>query len=228
MIRSAAAGLALIFGVTAWAPSARAGLEVAPLIVDAGPGAPPRADVQVMNDGDETLYVVIEPARIDHPGDASERRVQDPDPQALGLLATPNRLVLAPGERKFVRLALLSPPGDVDRVFRVTVKPVVGQASGQTTGLKILIGYELLVIQRPASPAARIVGSRAGATLLLRNDGNTNAELFQGQACDAGRHCTPLGSHRMYAGTTWSVPLPPGSTAEYQVKVGEKVTTQRF
>jgi P pilus assembly chaperone PapD len=228
MIRPATAALVAMLAIAVAPSAARAGLEVSPLIVDVPPGGPPTADVEVMNDGDETLYVVVEPTRIDHPGDASERRTRDPDPQALGLLTTPQRLVLAPGERKFLRLALLSPPGETDRVFRVTVKPVVGEVSGQATGLKILIGYELLVIQRPARPAAPISASRDGATLILRNDGNTNAELFQGQACDAARHCTPLASHRLYAGTTWSVPLAGGSTAEYQVKVGAKVTTARF
>ncbi|HVM98895.1 MAG TPA: hypothetical protein VMT68_01685 [Caulobacteraceae bacterium] len=217
----AAAALAL-------APAAHAGLAVSPVIVDVPPSAAPRADIEAMNDGADTLYVVIEPARIDHPGDVGERRVQDPDPQALGLLATPNRLVLAPGERKFVRLALLAPAGDTDRIFRVTVRPVVGQVNAGTTGLKILIGYDLLVIQRPARPVATIVATRDGATLTLRNTGDTNAELFQGQACDAARRCAPLAGHRLYAATSWSIALAPGSTAEYQVKVGDKVTAERF
>ena len=224
---------AIVFGLAAAillaAPTpVLAGLTVSPVIVDVQPSQAPRADVEAINDSTDTVYVVVEPARIDHPGEPGERRVQDPDPQALGLLATPNRLVLAPGERKFVRLALLSPPGDTDRIFRVTVKPVVGQVAAPTTGLKILVGYDLLVIQRPARPQAQVVARHDGGTLTLTNNGNTNAELFQGQACDAARHCAPLAGSRLYAGTTWSVALPAGSSAEYQVKVGDKVTDQRF
>jgi P pilus assembly chaperone PapD len=228
MSRSPFPLLAAALGLAATPVVASAGLAVSPVIVDVQPGAPPRADVEVMNDGAETLYVAVEPARIDHPGEAGERRVRDPDPQALGLLATPIRLVLAPGERKFVRLALLSVAGDADRIFRVTVKPVVGPVNGEATGIKILVGYDLLVIQRPARPLAPILATRDAAMLTLKNNGNTNAELFQGHACDTSRHCTPLPGHRLYAGTSWSVPLAAGLSADYQVKVADKLTAQHF
>jgi P pilus assembly chaperone PapD len=205
-----------------------AGLSVAPVIVDAPPNEPPRADVELYNDGTETLYVVVEPSRIENPGDASETRVSLADPQALGLLATPNRLVLEAGQRKFVRIALLQPPGDTDRIYRVTVKPVTGDVKGGETGLKILIGYDLLVIQRPVKPVASVVATRAGETLTLNNAGNTNAELFQGRQCDAQKHCTALPGHRLYAGTSWSVPIQAGLPVDYSVKVGAKITAQRF
>jgi P pilus assembly chaperone PapD len=222
----ACASLAL--GLVATPNLARAGLSVAPVVVDLQPNQPPRADIELFNDGAETIYVVVEPSRIDNPGDADEKRVRLADPQALGLLATPNRLVLEAGQRKFVRIALLQPPGDTDRIYRVTVKPVTGEVRANETGLKILIGYDLLVIQRPAKPDASIVGSRAGDTLTLKNAGDTNAELFQGQQCDAQRRCTALPGHRLYAGTSWSVPIQPGLPVDYSVKVGAKITAQHF
>jgi P pilus assembly chaperone PapD len=208
--------------------AARAGLSVAPVIVDVPPNQPPRGDVELLNDGTETLYVVVEPAKIEHPGGPDETRVRLADPQALGLLATPNRLVLEPGQRKFVRLAFLQPPGDADRIYRVTVKPVIGDVKATETGLKILIGYDLLVIQRPAKPEASLVAARDGGVLTLKNAGDTNAELFQGQQCDAQRHCTALPGHRLYAGTSWSVAIQPGLPVDYSVKVGAKITAQRF
>ena len=207
---------------------AHAGLTVAPVIVDFQPADPPRADVELINDGDETIYVVVEPSKIEDPGEVGEKRVQNPDPQALGLLATPNRLVLEPGQRKFVRIAMLSPPGETDRIYRVTVKPVVGNVKSGETGLKILVGYDLLVIQRPARPNAPIVASRSGATLTLRNTGNTNAELFQGQQCDPQRHCILLPGHRIYAGASWNVPIQPGLPVDYSVKVAAKVSSQHY
>jgi P pilus assembly chaperone PapD len=207
---------------------ARAGLSVAPVIVDVQPNQPPRTDVELFNDGTETLYVVVEPSRIEDPGDAGEKRVRLTDPQALGLLATPNRLVLEAGQRKFVRIALLLPPGDTDRIYRVTVKPVIGEVKSGETGLKILVGYDLLVIQRPGRPDASILASRSGDTLTLKNAGNTNAELFQGQQCDPQRRCTALPGHRLYAGASWNIPIQPGLPADYAVKVGTKITAQHF
>jgi P pilus assembly chaperone PapD len=221
--------LACLACALAAAPTAaRAGLSVAPVIVDVQPNQPPRSDIELFNDGTETLYVVVEPSRIEAPGDAGEKRVRLADPQALGLLATPNRLVLEPGQRKFVRIALLLPPGDADRIFRVTVKPVIGEVKSGETGLKILIGYDLLVIQRPGKPNASILASRSADTLTLRNAGNTNAELFQGQQCDPQRRCTSLPGHRLYAGASWSVPIQPGLPVDYAVKVGAKIATQHF
>jgi P pilus assembly chaperone PapD len=225
---ASALALACAFAFAAAPLVARAGLSVAPVIVDFQPGELPRADIELLNDGAETLYVVVLPSKIEDPGDSDDKRVQNPDPQALGLLATPNRLVLEPGQRKFVRIAMLSPPGDTDRIYRVTVKPVVGDVKSGETGLKILIGYDLLVIQRPGKPDATIVASRAGATLTLRNAGNTNAELFRGQQCDAQRRCTPLPGHRLYAGVSWSVPIQPGLPVDYAVKVGAKISSQHF
>jgi P pilus assembly chaperone PapD len=226
--RLVALARAFAFAFAAAPLAAHAGLAVAPVIVDFQPAELPRADVELFNDGAETLYVVVEPSKIENPGDTAEKRVQNPDPQALGLLATPNRLVLEPGQRKFVRIAMLSPPGETDRIYRVTVKPVVGGVKSGETGLKVLIGYDLLVIQRPGKPEASLVASRSGATLTLRNAGNTNAELFQGQQCDPQRRCTQLPGHRIYAGVAWSVPIQPGLPVDYSIKVGGKVSSQHF
>jgi P pilus assembly chaperone PapD len=220
--------LLAVLGLAVAPDAARAGLSVAPVIVDIQPNQPPRGDVELFNDGAETLYVVVEPSRIEGAGDAGEKRVRQADPRVLGLLTTPNRLVLEPGQRKFVRIAFLLPPGDTDRIYRVTVKPVTGDVKASETGLKILIGYDLLVIQRPAKPEASIVASRAGDTLTLKNAGDTNAELFQGQQCDPQRRCTALPGHRLYAGASWSVPIQPGLPVDYSVKVGAKITAQHF
>jgi P pilus assembly chaperone PapD len=172
---------------------------------------------------------MVTPTEVQDPGKPSERRIESPDPEQLGLLATPNRLVLEPGERKFLRVALLKPPGETDRVFRVTVKPVVGAVAGEATGLKLMVGYEMLVIQRPPAPRADLTGAREGDAITITNRGNSNAELFQGKQCDAaGKACEPLDSHRIYAGASTTVKVKPGFKASYTVKVRDKVTTAAF
>src|SRR5260370_2553304 len=125
---SRSAFAALILAAALWSIadySARAGgLSLTPAMVDFTADQPPRTDLELLNDGAERLYIVVEPAQILDPGTPAERRVQVVDPQKLGLLATPNRLILEPGERKYVRVAMLADPGDRDRIYRVTVKPV--------------------------------------------------------------------------------------------------------
>jgi P pilus assembly chaperone PapD len=204
-------------------------LSLSPLILDLSPGQAPRGDVELLNTGSERLYVVVIPSLVEAPGQSGEHRLEEPDPEKLGLLATPNRVILEPGERKFLRIALLKPPAEQDRVFRIVVKPVVGGMSGNATGLKLIVGYEMLVIQRAAEPQARLTGARKGGALIISNSGTTNAELFQGKQCAAGgRDCSPLESHRVYAGGTVTVPLKPGFKAEYTVKVRDKVSTAVF
>jgi P pilus assembly chaperone PapD len=207
---------------------ARAGLSVTPVIVDFGPGVVPRADIDVSNDGTERLYVVVEPSLIENPGTAAEKRTQKADPEALGLLATPNRLILEPGQHKFVRLAVLLDPGPEDRIYRVTIKPVSGGVEATATGLKILVGFDLLVIQRPANPAAHISAQRSATGLTFHNSGNTNAELFNGAQCVAENRCTKLPSHRVYAGSNWEVPLSGPAPVEFTLRIGSKVSREKY
>jgi Mat/Ecp fimbriae periplasmic chaperone len=208
---------------------ANAGLALSPAIVDFSPDQPMRSDIELVNNGDERLFVVVEPSEIKAPGTDAEKRVQNPDPQALGLLATPSRLILEPGQRKYVRIALLADAGDQDRIFRVTIKPVVGAVDAPTTGLKILVGYDVLVIQRPRQPKATVTATRSGETLTLKNEGNTNAELFNGRQCDVSEiHCTQVPGNRLYAGATWNVQIKPDLPIDYAVKVGGDVTLQHY
>jgi hypothetical protein len=101
--------------------------------------------------------------------------------------------------------------------------------SGDATGLKLIVGYEMLVIQRAAAPEAHLTGARANDVLTITNSGTTNAELFQGQQCaPGGKDCAPLASHRVYAGAAVSVTLKPGFKAQYTVKVRDKVSTSTF
>jgi P pilus assembly chaperone PapD len=208
--------------------AALAALTLSPLILDLSADQSARGDVELFNNGQERLYVVAAPYEVADPGKPSERRVENPDPEALGLLATPNRLILEPGQRKFLRISMLKPAGEADRIFRVTVKPVVGDVTAQATGLKIMVGYEMLVIQRPLDPQAKLAVDRKDVLARITNAGNTNAELFQGQACAPSGECAPLPSHRVYAGATVEIPVKPGFKARYTVKVRDKITTLDF
>ena len=209
--------------------AACAGLTLSPLVIDLPPDQTPGRDIELLNDSGERIYVVVDPSEIVQPGTSAEQRVQSPDPQELGLLATPNRLILEPGQRKFVRLVMLKAAGDMDRVFRVTIKPVIGGVDAPTTGVKILVGYDLLVIQRPKLPRAHFTATRTGTALVLENDGNTSAELFAGNQCNDGRvHCTQLPGHRLYAGASWTVTVEGGAKVNYRVKIGGVVSEQHF
>jgi P pilus assembly chaperone PapD len=207
---------------------ASASMALSKVVVDFASDGPPRDDIEISNPSDETLYVSIEPAEVIDPGDPGERRVSHPDPRELGLLISPKRLVLGPGERKIVRLSLLERPRDRDRIYRVAVKPVVGEIVATRSALKLVVGYDVLVIARPPYAHPRLEVARSGSTVVVRNAGNTNALLFKGRQCEAQDRCVELPSKRVYAGNTWQFELPGRGQGEFLVDTDRGTTVETF
>jgi P pilus assembly chaperone PapD len=204
-------------------------LILSDLVVELQPGKNSRKDIELWNKADERSYVEISPAEIVNPGQATESRRQEPNPERLGLLVSPNRMILEPGQHKIIRIAAIASPVDRERIYRVTVKPVVGDVSGDHTGLKVLVGYDVLAIVRPANPAPKIAGSREGRTAVIRNEGNSSAELLNGKQCRTGStNCTSLPGKRLYAGAEWRLPLEGDGPVQYSVKFGDKISTVSF
>lgn len=221
-----ASGIIALAAMTFWAMPAGATLGISMAIVDFADPARRVADIEVENRGKDRLYVTVEASLIANPGTATERRVQEQDPEKLGLLVTPARLVLEPGERKLVRFALTGDPGAQDRIFRVLIKPVVGKIKSETTAIKVLLGFDVLVIQRPAQAQAGLVAQRQGGFLVFRNTGNTNVLLFDGKQC--AQRCQPMEAKRIYAGAEWRVRINGAAPVTYKVQTGGKLELGKF
>lgn len=220
-----AAGLAML----ALATTARAELVLSELVIELQPGKENRKDIELWNNSDDRSYVEIAPAEIVNPGQANELRVPEPNPERLGLLVSPNRLILEPRQHKVVRIASISPPTDRERIYRVTVKPIVGEITGDQSGLKIVVGYDVLAIVRPSNPRPILTGERDGRNLIIRNSGNVNAELSNGKQCNpSGSECKALPGKRIYAGADWPIALQSDGPVEYSVISGGKTSTVRF
>jgi hypothetical protein len=111
----------------------------------------------------------------------------------------------------------------------VTVKPVVGELSSEQAGLKILVGYDVLVLVRPRTAQPRVAGTRAGNVLTLRNNGNVSVELMSGKQCDnAGQACLPLTGGRLYAGAQKIVTIDASRRASYVMKLPDKLIPTEF
>jgi P pilus assembly chaperone PapD len=210
--------------------AAHANIVLSRVVIDIVPNGDTAQDIDVSNDGDEIAYVVIEPSEIVSPGLPGEKRVSIVDPAVGGLLVSPQRMILQPHEHKLIRVAAVAARGATDRIYRLTVKPVAGPVTAQVTALKLLVGYDALVIYRPNAPVAKLVGQRSGNTLTLRNDGNTNLEVFEGKQCPsaAATGCAELPSRRLYAGQSWTVPLASAGPVTYRVAMGATSSVQRF
>lgn len=215
----------IVFG----ACPAQAAMVLSQVIVDFQPDKPTHEDVEVWNDGPDRLYVAVEPAEIENPGTGQERRIANAGPAISGLLVTPQRLVLEPDQRRIIRISAVSARTASDRIYRVTVKPVAGPVSAPATALKVLVGYDMLVLYRPQTLSGDVTGHRVGRTLTIRNDSNTARELFDGKQCDtAGQSCKILPATRLYARGTWEQMLPYDTLVQYQVTSGNGAVTKQF
>lgn len=223
------ATISLIAIAAVHAPPAQAGIALSKVIVDLSADAPPRDDIEITNTGEERAYIVAEPAIIQAPGTAREKRVESSDPTVTGLLVTPQKLVLEPRESKLVRVALVAPRDTTERVFRLTIKPVAGAIQAEQTALKVFVGYDVLVIARPSRTTGEITATRAGGTIAFHNGSNASVEMSDGQQCDAaGKDCTNLPAMRLYAGADWSVPIHRDTPVTFRIQQGGSSIRKAF
>lgn len=222
-------GLAVLALACTLAAPASAQLSVDQAIVDFDAPDQRRGDVEVRNTGERTLYVRVTPRVVKNPGTPDERRVEIQNPRELGLLTAPRKMILEPGQRRLLRISLLERPQDSDRIYRVAVTPEVGETGQPESGVRVLLGYNLLVMARPPQAEAKITGARDGKTLVLRNQGRTNALLVEGEQCaPAGNPCKDLPSRRLYAGNSWTVDLPYATEARWNVRTRDDVRARAW
>ena len=108
------------------------------------------------NTGDSPLYLDVEQALVLNPAEKPEQLLdisQVPNP---GLLVTPNRLVLAPGQKYRMNIKTLGTPAS-DQVWRVTFRPKeqvtvhVQGADGLSAPLSVSVGYGMVIYQNSAT-----------------------------------------------------------------------------
>ena len=223
-------GLVSLLATVLFALPASASMVLSNAIVHFEKGAAARQDVEITNTGDEVLYVQIEPNIVLNAGTPEEERIAIKNPREHGLLVTPSRMVLAPGTSKSMRLVKLAMPGDPgqekERIYRISARPVLGAVSAEQTGLKVLIGYEVLAIVYPKDPKPDLVVQRTGHTLLVENRGNTNVLLQEGFQCETpeqpSEDCTPVNGKRMYPGLSASFELERDLPVRFFQSVGTR------
>lgn len=212
-----------------FAPPAKADFVLNSAILEFNKDKPPQQDVEVVSRSDKNDYVVAEISEVLSPGLADERRTVITNPLNSRLLVTPNKTVLAAGGRKTIRFVLLKPLDDKEHIYRVAIKPVIKGLDNQSiVGLKVLIGYEVLVILRPLQPNPSYNAIRNGNRFTAANTGNTNILFQNGQQCGDTATCKVPPVLRIYPGQTGSVDLPFGTKVIYSVWDGATSSEKEF
>jgi len=192
-----------------YSTSSFASIDVNPTIVILEANATQEAVVIVSNSNDKIAYVTTEPREVMARGETDEKLRVDANPTSLGIISSPSKLVLEKGERRSVRVVAVAPPGAVDRVWRVKIAPAVGKLKAGQSGVAFVIGYDVLVIQRAATPTVSIAGQRDGRKVTLINSGNSFGMISEIRQCLNGAACVKLKDvKRLYGGTNWTFELP--------------------
>ena len=212
----------------------QAQLAIDQIIFDFPSGAPQQSDVQLANTSDvDTLFINIEVLEVGNPGAHDETQIVADDPSKVGLIATPSRVILPPGNTRQVRLVNLFPADDGERIFRVNFTPVAGSADGneeEANAVRLMVGYQALVIVRPNKTNANIIGKRVGNNLMLTNNGNTNVYLDRIRYCDSVKpnQCEPIVENRLYPGNIWELDLPGDGSVVLNAFDGQSNQTMNF
>lgn len=206
-----------------------AGISLSQAIVHFEDDGKTSEDIEVFNQGSETLYVRIEASQILFPGTEKQQRKVYRDPSSAGLLVTPQRMVIAPGARKRVRFVRMSKSSEqlTDKVYRVLVKPEVGDVNSTQTAVKVIVAYEVLVLAQPQNPTFKLEHEFKENQLIVTNQGNTNVLLQAGSQCpedqspdDENNQCQEINGKRIYAGNSWSFELPYKTPVTFRYSIG--------
>lgn len=231
--------LAAALGLLSGAQPAMADLSVNLLIADLVQPNQMRQDILLSNGGDATIYVEVGVEEL-VPVSDTEREPRQGSPDELGLLVTPNRLILEPGQRRPVRAVVLQRDADRERVYRITSKPAVGDiipdqapAKGQTSlTLNVTVAYQTILYVRPLSIREDLAAARQGDLLTFENRGNVSMLLDSGQQCPAAAGdpaaCEELPAKRVYPGKGWTVPVQEDAVARYTIKGPTSQVSKEF
>jgi P pilus assembly chaperone PapD len=202
----------------AWSAPASAQLSINKLWVEFERGTAPRTDLVIRNDSKDRYYITVKAFEITGAGTEQEARLEIPDPEKLGLLVTPNRLVLDPGSSRSIRVVSLNQDLKQERVYRVLITPQVGELNTatkkaddeQALAIKMLAAYDVLVLAKPDNAAPDIQITRSPTEVVMLNAGNSNVLLSGGRVCPDKKlsdACAAIKTTRLYAGTSLRIPV---------------------
>ncbi|MBR7945635.1 pilus assembly protein [Burkholderia cenocepacia] len=179
--------------------------------------------VTVKNMGDAPLYLNVSVLKVTNPGVTPEKKVELGDLERPGMLASPDKVTLGPGQTRAIVLKSLVEP-EQEALYRLYIVPVrsfkVDDAPQDkiTAPMSVAIGYGVLVRHMPP-PGKQRSGwthrcERGGVT--LENTGNVR-EIFNDVTVDK---TTPAQTIAVFPGTPQHF-----ATKRLSLRVGDKPMT---
>ncbi|MEM7020263.1 MAG: hypothetical protein AAF512_23340, partial [Pseudomonadota bacterium] len=96
-----------------------------------------------------------------------------------------------------------------DLIYRVHIMPQVGEIEAEAMAVKVVVGYDVLVIVRPPDAKPDVQVKRDGPKIEFTNHGNSNVLLNRIRQCNEEQSdCVEIKGNRLYAGESWELELP--------------------
>lgn len=170
--------------------AANAQLAIDRLWVDLDDDGATRSDLVIRNESEDVYYISVVASEMKNPGSADEQRVTTSDPEELGLLVTPNRLILRPGDLRAIRVVSLNRDLTQDRIYRILINPEIGEVTYEPNeeeirgiALKLLAAFDVLVTVRPRGASPDLIAHRIDDRIEFANRGPTNLLMLDGKVC---------------------------------------------
>lgn len=202
-------------------------ISVYPMAADLT-AAMPYQDLQVQNTGDDTAYVELSIYRLNNAGTPTQNFTElNDNPYQVGLIATPNKMVIPAGQMRMARVLYIGKPASSDIVYEVKLTPVSGQLvtigtdkTNVTAGVQLIIAYGVAIYVRPVNLNPNINSTRNGTSLTLSNTGNTTVLIGDCKQCvDTSCTAVPTLNAHLYPGNNAHFTLPKDLPVQCQKEV---------
>lgn len=208
--------------------SNQGGIQVSPMITVLQ-GAHKLTNITVKNPSDHTEYVQVTPSIIKNIDTKHQSYINfDPKtqtPEQFGLVVTPRKLVLNPGQTRKIRVVSLHPNLQRDEYYSIDVAPVSGvlesfnnEKNHVETAVNIVVAYRPMVVVVPNNAQPKLTYQRDGKALTVTNTGNSYARLHFARQCNAqGKDCKDFNLGPVYVGQKKTFSLPYNAPVEFKM-----------
>lgn len=228
--------LAKMFLISFFTLSAVADISLSDVVINFDNESDLRRDIWVTNHGKQRTFLEITPFHVTNPGDDKLKKSKIIDPRNAKIVVSPAKMILEAGKKKAIRIILNDLKRENEEIYRIKVVPKLGKVNlrgevtegAKRTGLKVVVGYEVLTIIRPKNLIEKYDIKRNGKNIVVKNLGNTSFlidEITQCENFDSNINCQVIKGPRVYPNKTVTTKIRPGLETRLYLKLSNETKT---
>jgi hypothetical protein len=163
------------------------------------------------------------------------RNIQIKSPENSDLYFSPSKIILEKSgshlDSQTIRVVNVNKELKDERIYRLRVYPVIDGfgKKNKKMGIKILMGYESLVLIQSNNPKLNYSYKIIDKKMIIKNEGNDNIKFESGEHCNDSKKCELLAPFRLYNNTSEEISLPfSNGVVKFLLIFGNKKETITF